>query len=98
MGSVDFITHAEGATAQEAFDEAVHDAQYNYGPAGCTGTIAEKTCFVPISGTPMSLSDAEKVAVKLLDADDVRISDKAGPAGVIPIDDGSWLFFGWAKR
>tara|TARA_R110002020_G_scaffold38397_2_gene115470 strand:+ start:406 stop:687 length:282 start_codon:yes stop_codon:yes gene_type:complete len=45
MGAVDFTHVAKGNTASEAFDSAVQEASYNYGHAGYTGTIAEKSGF-----------------------------------------------------
>lgn len=46
MGACNFTTVARGKTAADAFDTAVRDARYDYGHAGYTGTIAEKSGYV----------------------------------------------------
>jgi len=58
MGSSIFVTVQEGASAQQAFHDAVERAQYDHGHGGYTGTIAEKDSFVvltPPSGIPPNL-------------------------------------------
>jgi|8_EtaG_2_1085327.scaffolds.fasta_scaffold108037_2 hypothetical protein len=45
MGAVEFVTSSRGKTPEEAFTNAVEEAQYDYGHAGYTGTIAEKPGF-----------------------------------------------------
>ncbi len=49
MGAESFKTYGSGATPQEAFRAAVHQAAYDYGHAGYTGTIAEKHEFTLIN-------------------------------------------------
>lgn len=95
MGAYDFYTTAKGKTAQEAFNNAVEDARFNYGHAGYTGTIAEKHQFVMIS-LPEGKT-AEEYAVDLVNNGDDRIDDKWGPAGCISLGNDEWLFFGWAS-
>lgn len=104
MGAEQFDSYGEGREAQGAFDAAVADACYNYGHAGYTGTIAEKTEFTLITKTPMPYDAAQELATKLLDDGDERVDDKWGPAGAIPVhgkDDPAavqgYLFFGWAS-
>jgi hypothetical protein len=46
MGSANFRTINTGATAEDAFDQAVAQAQNEYGCEGYTGTIAEKDGFL----------------------------------------------------
>jgi hypothetical protein len=46
MGAEQFEVITLGRTAAAAFDKAVADAQYDYGHAGYTGTIAEKSGYV----------------------------------------------------
>lgn len=46
MGAEQFSNIALGRNPKIAFDKAVEDAQWNYGHAGCTGTIAEKPGYV----------------------------------------------------
>ena len=48
MGAEVFESYAQGATAAEAFHNAVNEAQYLHGHGGYTGTIAEKSSFVLI--------------------------------------------------
>jgi hypothetical protein len=95
-------TEARGATAKDAFDSAVREAQYDYGHAGYTGTIAEKDEFTVISdAVGMTRTMATALAEKLLRDGDKRIDDKWGPAGVIRFgevgQEPGWLFFGWAS-
>jgi len=50
MGACDFFTTAKGRTAEEAFRNAVSNAQYQCGHGGYTGTIAEKDSFTDLTG------------------------------------------------
>lgn len=102
MGAEYFTTTAKGKTAQEAFDEAVSDAQYEHGHGGYTGTIAEKSVFrveVPPSGvTP---EDYIKICTDY-GIDRKRelhwsIMDKWGPACAVKTGDDEWTFFGTAS-
>jgi len=97
MGGTTFSCTAEGTTVKEAYDAAVEQAYYDFGHAGYTGTIAECSGYTVCSTEPMAQEAAEKLGWELIDKDDPRISDKWGPAGAIPLDDGSWYFFGWAS-
>lgn len=105
MGACEFFTTATGKGAQDAFQNAVRDAQYECGHGGYTGTIAEKGSFViinvPEGKKPWDYAD------ELINAGDPRIDDKWGPAGCIQLgapkgakDDtvGRYLFFGWASE
>lgn len=94
MGATTFFDRAYGRTAQEAFDNAVRQARYEYGHRGYTGSLAEKNSFVMIS-LPADTT-AEAFARKLVEEGDDRIDDKWGPAGCIK-DDNGFLFFGWAS-
>jgi hypothetical protein len=95
MGACQFVTKANGKTAQEAFYNAVKRAQYDHGHAGYTGTIAEKDGFVQIA------VPAGKIATDFVDhllaINDGRIDDKWGPAGCVKLGEDEWLFFGWAS-
>lgn len=95
MGANTFHEVAEGKTAKDAFYDAVRQAQYDYGHAGYTGTIAEKDSFKMIE-CPEG-ADPYKHADELIEKDDLRIRDKWGPAGCIALGEGKWLFFGWAS-
>lgn len=48
MGAQEFIQKSKGKTAREAFDNAVQQAQYDFGHAGYTGSMAEKSDYVLI--------------------------------------------------
>ncbi|MFI6031592.1 hypothetical protein [Amycolatopsis magusensis] len=89
MGAETFTTYAEGADVDTAFRAAIEQAQYDYGHAGYTGTIAEKASYIVIDDAPRSEGDAEALAEKLINDDDERIADKWGPAGAIPVRGGS---------
>ena len=97
MGGNTFQTQANGATADEAFNNAVKRAQYEYGHGGYSGTIAEKTDFVMIDHDANDEVSPSEHAEKLIDDDDPRISDKWGPAGCFDLGDGTFHFFGWAS-
>ena len=45
MGADQFFTIELGSNQHRAFDKAKHDAQWEYGHGGYTGTIAEKPGF-----------------------------------------------------
>lgn len=95
MGACEFSTRARGGTANEAFSAAVSEAQYESGHGGYTGTIAEKSEFVMIP-VPAGVAPAE-YAEKLMEVGDSRIDDKWGPAGCVKLEEGEYLFFGWAS-
>lgn len=46
MGAEQFYVRARAKSAQEAFNTAVREAQYENGHGGYTGTIAEKNSFL----------------------------------------------------
>lgn len=100
MGAEYFVHHVVTADeAQDVFDDLVKQAGWDYGHAGYTGTIAEKSDFIYIRMPDKvhALPTAEQ-AQQYLSAndDDPRINDKWGPAGCIRTDDG-YVFFGWAS-
>jgi hypothetical protein len=100
MGAQEFYTTAMGANAQEAFDAAVEQAQYDHGHSGYSGSVAEKTEFVEIE-VPEG-RDPLEFAEALVDNDDRRIRDKWGPAGCVEVSlhgggQREYLFFGWAS-
>ena len=96
MGACEFTCLGKGKTAQKAFNILVEEAQYDYGHAGYTGTIAEKDSFVMID-VPADCKTPIVYADKLLADDDKRISDKWGPAGCVQVSKNTWYFFGWAS-
>jgi len=98
MGATTFINTVNGATLQEAFADAVKQAQYDYGHAGYTGTIAEKNVVTLIQRGPVPKREAIRLAQELIEDADARIDDKWGPAGAIPLEEGGWLVFGWASE
>ncbi len=97
MGAEVFSSTARGKTATEAFNAAVDEAHYEYGHRGYTGSIAEKGSFVMVTDEPMTLEAAAEFGYRLIDAEDERIDDKWGPSGCIPLNDGSYYFFGWSS-
>jgi len=110
MGAANFYCTSSGPTVQEAFTDAVREAQWEYGHGGYTGTIAEKSSFTMASNKPLSSEEANHLANLLMDTD---YKDKWGPAGCVEIastlssnDTNStlqtsktkrFLFFGWAS-
>lgn len=100
MGASDFTSFGSGEDARKAFAGCVEQAQYDYGHAGYTGSIAEKASFVVLDDNPQPLETAQAIADRLFDDDDRRISDKWGPAGALRVKDDQndgWLFFGFAS-
>ena len=76
----------------------------DYGHAGYTGTIAEKSeyCVIKECEKGVSMKEAAQKVNEMLSAADTRIDDKWGPAGAIRVIDpdhkqDGWLFFGWAS-
>ncbi|MBT7080174.1 MAG: hypothetical protein HN929_01685 [Chloroflexi bacterium] len=95
MGAETFETIGKGKTVQIAFNNAKEEAYYDYGHSGYTGTIAEKDRFIII---PLPEGrEAGEYSDELISDGDPRIDDKWGPVGCIKIQDGEWLFFGWAS-
>jgi len=95
MGAQVFTTTAKGSDARNAFINAVRQAQYECGHAGYTGTIAEKHGF-----TVIPLKEGREpygYAGELIDDCDPRVNDKWGPAGCFELEEGRYLFFGWAS-
>jgi hypothetical protein len=95
MGAEQFTSVGNGATAQAAFEQAHDEACYDYGHRGYTGSLAEKDCFteivVPEGKSAIEFSD------ELLENCDERVDDKWGPAGCVKMEEGKYLFFGWAS-
>lgn len=96
MGASTFSEFAKGTSRKEAFRQLVEDAQYEYGHGGYSGTIAEKSEFV-VCGQAKTRKEAFALADKLIDEGDDRIDDKWGPAGCIDVEEGGFVFFGWAS-
>lgn len=101
MGAERFDNYANGTDAQRTFDAAREKAQYNYGHAGYTGTIAEKDSFeLRNDGKPLTLKEAEVFADKDLQEND---HDKWGLAWAVAVraDDSQevigYLFYGYAS-
>jgi hypothetical protein len=56
MGADQFSEVLIGRDLGKLFDQAVKDAQYNYGHAGYTGTIAEKGGYVDLGPMPSRMT------------------------------------------
>jgi hypothetical protein len=113
MGAEQFITTAEGATADEAFDAARKEALYEHGHRGYSGTIAEKEGFTTFEVPALASADeamARVYARAVLSGQFERgegdeemrrigeaVDGKWGPAGHIPLAGKRHLFFGWAS-
>ncbi|MFE4263425.1 hypothetical protein [Streptomyces sp. NPDC056883] len=99
MGGHDFEQVISGATLQEAFHDAVEQAQREYGHNPYSGTVGMKDEVVLIKEESRTEDEAQTRAHELIEADDERIRDKWGPAGALPLHpvDGqpAWLLFGW---
>ena len=101
MGASSFLTISYGNTVEQAFNDAVQEAKYEYGHGGYTGTIAEKRSYFSCSKTIFdSKQKAIDYADQLFDDEDHAINNKWGPAGYVQFKDGNnmgYLFFGWAS-
>lgn len=115
MGAEQFFVRMKGQykNADEAFREAVEEAQFECGHGGYTGTIAEKNDFKMVEVPKRT--DPFEFALKCQDdTSDNFWSDKWGPAACVEVK-GSYLqkmrgmiykgkrnfhvyyFFGWAS-
>ena len=109
MGAASFYCTSSGSNPQEAFTNAVKEAQWECGHGGYTGTIAEKTSFTMVSSNPLTSENANNLVNSLMDTD---YADKWGPAGCIQLASTTasnnnstlktskikrFLFFGWAS-
>lgn len=100
MGAQTFCQVASGKTAQEAFRSAVDSAEYAYGHAGYTGTIAEKDDFITLPVSPERLAEIKADwRLEYSDEDPLwqKVNEKWGPAGCVQLDKDLFLFFGWAS-
>ncbi|MEU3907963.1 hypothetical protein AB0F20_29835 [Streptomyces goshikiensis] len=99
MGAHPFHQAVSGATLAAAFDEAVQQAQREYGENSYSGSVGMKEEVLLFEEPPRSRDEARARADELIAADDERIRDKWGPAGALPLHpvDGQphWLLFGW---
>ena len=94
MGGEWFEEEGTGATAQEAFDKLVKEAQYDYGHSGYTGTIAEKPGFELVEA-PEGFVFGESDLVNALPAHLGKWD--AAAAFKVPGKDDTWVFFGVAS-
>ena len=95
MGADVFMITATGVSARDAFTNARQEALHYSGHGGYTGTIAEKHGF-----TVIPLKEGREpygYAGELIDDCDPRVNDKWGPAGCFELEEGRYLFFGWAS-
>lgn len=101
MGAESFEVEVGGTSMKEAFDLAVTNAQYDFGHAGYTGTIAEKDNFVDLTRFVAHLANPdERREATFYDEDNELweiVDDKWGPAGGVELTQGLYLFFGWAS-
>lgn len=105
MGADYFEEHIDmdrADTMEDAFISLRQEAQYDYGHAGYTGTIAEKRSYTPLDtywkGKELpSAEEARTLANLLTHEDNHHIpNDKWGPAAVLTTKTG-FLFFGYAS-
>lgn len=95
MGAEQFINHASGASAKEAFLDAKSQAEYDHGHSGYSGTLAEKSSFT-LFEMPNGLSEHDLLEHCWEEASDHPegaflnrvyrgIDDKWGPAGAVEL-------------
>lgn len=108
MGSTGFMQTGRGRNAQEAFDLAYDQAQYEHGAGGYSGTLAEKRGFVVVT-LPAGMS-ADTYVRGLMDRvcppgvnaaafqrDLLLYEDKGGPALCVQTAADTYAFFGTAS-
>lgn len=98
MGACSFVKVAKGDSAQEAFDSAVKEAQYQHGHDGYSGTIAEKDSFKLFNPSQEWLKDMIEERRHHDHKYWKEVDDKYGPAGCFDLGGGEWMFFGWASE
>ena len=91
MGACYIATTGKGATAKEAFQSAVEEARYMHGNSGYSGTIAEFDGFKMME-VPEGMTVNEFVDSKM------EKLEKWGPGGCVKLEEGTFLFFGWAAE
>lgn len=100
MGAERFEEIGYGSSAEKAFKELVERACYNYGHAGYTGTIAEKTecrCYSNRIYKVSSTQEIYDLVEKFIG--DPKVEDKWGPAWYVQFEDdkgSGYVFFGYA--
>lgn len=106
MGAEYFEEYGEGLDADEVFTNLVSKAQYDFGHAGYTGTIAEKNKFETVSDPRLLVKNINGYLPEIhdwaVDYDSLYPHDKWGAACHIPVKNESeniigHFFFGWAS-
>ena len=103
MGACTFATCSYGTTAQDAFQSAVDQAQYDHGHS-YSGTVGEKSRFKMFTFNPDNHPSLNEL-IDELTMNHPDVSDKWGPAGCIdlgkaegyPEGFNKYIFFGWAS-
>jgi len=102
MGGTQFSVIAElVGTIEATFQSLKEQAAWEYGHAGYTGTIAEKTCWKRYAVVP-DLKAAKRLVAEFFQKNqyEEEIGSKWGPAGVIEFKETGktmLFFFGWAS-
>lgn len=94
MGASTFNNIGTGISAKEAFRDLLDQSRSEDG-ISYSGCIGMKSSFVTIE-CPKG-KEPQIYAEELIEKGDHRVKDKHGPAGCIKLEDGKWLFFGWAS-
>jgi hypothetical protein len=99
MGSNTFTNSGTCKSADEVFKTLVHEAKYEHGHGGYTGSIAEKTHFI-MRSVPANKDPYDYIRDEL-DNPKSPVDDKWGPAGCIAVklENGKtkYIFYGWAS-
>lgn len=94
MGASTFMNVGEGKTAKDAFRALVERSRREDGTS-YSGCVGMKSSFVMIPC--LEGKNPREFADELIQGGDRRVADKYGPAGCIKLEEGRWLFFGWAS-
>jgi len=93
MGAADFQTKARSENARAAFQAAREEAQHEHGHGGYTGSITEKESFKVV--TPEDGETPQECLKRHWDQG--TFDDKWGPAGCVELEEGVYIFFGYAS-
>lgn len=85
VGGATYLDYIAGADLATAFREAAEQSEHEH---GLDAVLVKKDTYIVINSAPLTMSEAEVLATKLIDNSDPRIIDKWGPLGVIAVRGG----------
>ena len=100
MGACSFSTYATGKTVEQAYQNAVEQAQFEYGHDSYNGTISTTSGVVELNVTAGDAETIDNLINKFFDGNmSMPAIQKWGKCGAIKHPDGKgYVFFGWAAE